>query len=217
MTARVVAALPGFVQTLRRLAAARAGLMCGPMDGPATGDTIRHASAPDRDGLRYVVALIEIHGGFTGLWLYLPILRNLVLANPGTDTEMTAAALIGLPLVGLVLMASLLAGLALWRDRRIGYVLSVPVQLAQLVWFVSASLSFRISASGWLLAELFLRLPASGRGEFGWHLNAAYAGGFVLSFDPRADFALALNLIALAILIWLVLRLRGSRAGETGR
>ena len=160
------------------------------------------------DGLRYVVALIEIQGGLVGLWSFARDLE-------ATAFKLNAALLPGVAIVGLVLAGSVVAGVALWQDRRLGYALSVPVQLAQLVWFVSAALTFRISASGWLLADLFIRSSPDGGTAIGWQLDLAHKGGYALSFAPREEFTLALNLIALAILVWLVRRLRRLPPGPT--
>lgn len=155
----------------------------------------------DTDGLRYVVALIEIQGGLVGLWGYL---RDIA----GTAFKTSLALVPGVAIIGAVLAVSVVAGVALWQDRRIGYALSVPVQLAQVVWFMSADLTFRIGASGWLLADLFVRAPSEGGTVLGWQLDVARKGGYALSFAPRQEVTVALNLIALAILVWLALRFR---------
>ena len=154
-----------------------------------------------RGGLRYAVALIEIQGGFVGLWSFLRDLAASGFAIPAT-------LLPGVLLIGLVLAASVVAGIALWADRTLGHALSVPVQLAQVVWFVGAALTFRIGASGWLLADLVLRMPAEGGTTIGWQFDAARKGGYALSFAPRGDVTVALNLVSLEILIWLALQLR---------
>ena len=168
-----------------------------------TGDARR-----DRDGLRYMVALIEIQGGLVGLWGFV---RDLA----ATAFKITPALVPGVALIGLVLGASVVAGVALWQDRRLGYALSVPVQLAQVVWFVSAALTFRISASGWLLADFFVRSTPDGGTVLGWQFDAARAGGYALSLAPREEFTVAVNLIALAILVWLAMRLRGLPPGRS--
>ena len=155
----------------------------------------------DRDGLRYVVALIQIQGGLVGLWGYLQDLG-------AVGFKATPALLPGIAIIGAVLVASVVAGVALWQDRRLGYALSVPVQLAQVVWFVASDLTFRISASGWLLADLFLRTTREGGTALGWQLDLARKGGYALSFAPREETTFAINLVALAILVWLLLRLR---------
>lgn len=165
--------------------------------------------ASDRDGLRYVVALIEIQGGLVGLWA---LIRDLAETGSGAP----AILLVGVAGIGVVLVASVVAGVALWQDRTMGYRLSVPVQLAQLVWFVGAELTLRVSASGWLLADLFLRSTPAGT-VVGWQFDVARKGGYALSIAPRTEFTVALNLIALAILVWLTLRLRGGRVGAAGR
>lgn len=164
----------------------------------------------DRDGLRYAVALIEIQGGLVGLWAFLHDLIQ-------TGASVPLTLLPGVLFIGLVLAASVVAGVALWQDRRLGYTLSVPVQLAQVIWFVSAGLTVRISASGWLLADVFLRAPAEGGFVVGWQFDAARKSGYALSLAPREDFTLALNLIALAILVWLGFRLRGLLPFRRGR
>ncbi|MGX5774607.1 hypothetical protein [Methylorubrum zatmanii] len=168
----------------------------------------------DRAGLRTLVALIEIQGGLVGLWAFLRDLAQTGFAVPLT-------LLPGVLFIGLVLAASVIAGVALWQDHRLGTTLSVPVQLAQAIWFVSADLTFRISASGWLLADLFLRAPSEGGLVLGWQFDAARKSSYALSLAPREDFTLGLNLIALAILIWLGFRLRRllplGRGAGTGR
>lgn len=161
----------------------------------------------DRDGLRYVVALIEIQGGLVGLWGFLRDLE-------ATAFKLTPELLPGIVMIGSVLVASVVAGVALWQDRRLGYALSVPVQLAQVVWFVSAALTFRISASGWLLADLFLRSSPETGTAIGWQLDLARKGGYALSIAPREETTFALNIVALAILAWLALRLRTRPPGR---
>lgn len=161
----------------------------------------------DRDGLRYVVSLIEIQGGLVGLWGFLRDIE-------ATAFKVNLALLPGIAVIGSVLVASVVAGVALWQDRRLGYALSVPVQLAQLVWFVSAALTFRISASGWMLADLFLRSSPETGTVIGWQFDIARKGGYALSFAPRDESTFALNLVALAILIWLFLRLRSRPPGR---
>lgn len=158
------------------------------------------------DGLRYVVALIEIQGGLVGLWSFARDLQ-------ATAFKLTPTLLPGVAIVGLVLAASVVAGVALWQGRRLGYALSVPVQLAQLVWFVGSALTFRVSASGWLLADLFLRSSSDGGMAIGWQIDVAHKGGYALSFAPREEVTVAVNLIALAILIWLARRLWHLRPG----
>ena len=164
----------------------------------------------NRDGLRIVVAVLEIQGGLVGLSAFL---RDVA----ATGFTIPYTLLPGVLLIGLVLAASVVAGVALWADRTLGLTLSIPVQLAQLIWFVTADLTFRISASGWLLADLFLRMPAEGTTVIGWQFDAARKGGYALSFAPRGDLTVALNLVALAILVWLGLRLRSrTQATTTG-
>ncbi|GJD67110.1 hypothetical protein [Methylobacterium gnaphalii] len=153
-----------------------------------------------RDGLRYTVALIEIWGGLNGLW---GLARDL-----GTTASKIPVALMpGILIIGLVLTASVVAGVALWHDRRWGYTLSVPVQIFQLVWFVSAALTFRIAASGWMLADVLLRYAGKNL-VLAWQLDLIHKGAYALSLAPREEFTVAVNLIALAILVWLGLRLR---------
>lgn len=161
----------------------------------------------DRDGLRYTVALIEIWGGLNGLWDFV---KDLGQAGFKLSPTLMPGALI----IGLVLVASVVAGVALWFDRRYGYALSVPVQLGQLFWYAGAALTFRIAASGWILADVFLRAK---QGEsdvtFGVQFDPVHSGGYALSVAPRAEASIALNLVALAILVWLLLRLRSRPPG----
>jgi len=161
----------------------------------------------DRDGLRYGVALIEIQGGLVGLWAFL---RDLT----GTGFSVPPPLLPGVLLIGLTLAASVVAGVALWQDRRLGYALSVPVQLVQVVWMVGSALTLRISASGWLVADAFLHRSADGATVLGWQFDAARKAGYALSLAPREEVTVALNLIALAILVWLALRLRRRPPGR---
>lgn len=162
---------------------------------------------PDRDGLRYTVALIQIWGGLNGLWDFIRDLGRTGFVLPPT---LVPGALI----IGLVLAASVVAGVALWFDRRYGYALSVPVQLAQLVWYAGATLTFRIAASGWILADAFLRMK---QGEetvtVGWQFDPVRPGTYALSLVPREEVSLSVNLVALAILIWLLRRLRSRPPG----
>ncbi len=110
----------------------------------------------DRDGLRYAVALIEIQGGLVGLWAFLHDLIQ-------TGASVPLTLLPGVLFIGLVLAASVVAGVALWQDRRLGYTLSVPVQLAQVIWFVSAGLTVRISrAAGCSPTCSYVRRPRAG-------------------------------------------------------
>lgn len=153
------------------------------------------------DGLRYAVALIEIQGGLVGLWAFL---RDLTV----TGFSVPLPLLPGVLVIGLTLGASVVAGVALWQDRRLGVALSVPVQLAQAVWIVGPALTIRISASGWLVADAFLRRTADGATVLGWQFDAAHKAGYALSLAPREETTVAVNLIAGAILVWLVLRLR---------
>ncbi len=180
---------------------ARAGQLRYPLAAMTTAP--RHA----QDGPRYTVALIEIQGGLVGLWGYLQDLSATVDTLP-------LALVPGVAVIGLVLVASVVAGVALWQDRHLGYALSVPVQLAQVVWFVGASLTFRIGASGWLLADLFLRTTPEAGTAIGWQLDVAHKGGYALSLAPRPETTVAVNLAALAILVWLALRLRGRRPDD---
>lgn len=157
-------------------------------------------TAIERDGVRYVVALIEVWGGLNGLW-------GLIRDIGRTYAQLPAILLPGVAIIGLVCIASVIAGVALWHDRRYGYALSVPVQLAQVVWFVSPALTFRVAASGWMLADLFVR-QAGVTTVFGWQLDLIHRGGYALSLAPREEITVALNLVALAILGWLAVRLR---------
>ncbi len=157
------------------------------------------------DGWRYAIALIEIQGGLVGLWGFVRDLAASGLALPG-------ALLPGIAVIGLVLAASTVAGVGLWFDRRWAVALSLPVQLAQLIWFVSTGLTFRVGASGWLLADLFLRWRDEGGTVLGWQFDAARKAGYALSLAPRGETTVALNLVALAILFWLVAQLRRHRA-----
>lgn len=166
-------------------------------------------SRHEHDGLRYTVALIEIWGGINGLWGFLRDLGQTGFAVPLT-------LLPGVLIIGLVLVASVVAGVALWFDRRWGYALSLPVQLAQLVWFTGASLTFRVAASGWMLADLFVRSRADASLVFGWQLDLVHSGGYALSLAPREEITVAFNCVALAILVWLGLRLRSRPPGPQG-
>ena len=157
---------------------------------------------PDRDGLRYTVALIQIWGGLNGLWDF--------IGGLGRTGFVLAPALVpGALVIGLVLAASVVAGVALWFDRRFSYALSVPVQLAQLVWYTGAKLTFCIAASGWIMADAFLRTK---QGEntitVGWQFDPVRPSTYALSLAPREEVSLSVNLVALAILIWLMRRLR---------
>ena len=64
-------------------------------------------------------------------------------------------------------------------------------------------------------AERFAVVVSAGGGAVGWQFDAARKGGYALSFAPRGDFTVALNLVALAILIWLALRLRSRAQAPT--
>lgn len=162
--------------------------------------------ASQGDGLRYVVALIEIWGGLNGLW-------GLIHDLAQTYALLPTALLPGVAIIALTLVASVVAGVALWHDRRLGYALSIPVQLAQVVWFVGSALSFRVAASGWMLADVVLR-QAGEVLSVGWQLDLIHRGAYALSLAPREETTFAVNLIALAILVWCVLRLRARPPGR---
>lgn len=162
------------------------------------------------DGLRYVVALIEIWGGLAGLWGLARDLGTTGLSIPG-------ALLPGVLLIGIALAASVVAGVALWHDRRLGYALSVPVQLVQVVWFVLPALTFRVAASGWMLADVLVRQTPEGGTVLAWQFDLIHRGAYALSLAPREETSVALNLVALAILVWLGLRLRKRPPGPLGR
>ncbi|MCE4225498.1 hypothetical protein HCU64_17225 [Methylobacterium sp. C25] len=155
-----------------------------------------------RDGLRYAVALIEIWGGLNGLW-------GLAHDIETTASKIPVTLMPGIAIIALVLIASVVAGVALWHDRRWGYTLSIPVQLFQVVWFVSAGLTFRIAASGWMLADLLLRYAGDGL-VLAWQLDLIHKGAYALSLAPREEITVAVNLVALAILVWLAIQLRRS-------
>ena len=96
--------------------------------------------------------------------------------------------------------------------------LAVAFQLAPPVFSPVVRFSSQMRwEQGWLLADVFLRAPAEGGLVLGWQFDAARKGGYALSLAPREDFTVALNLIALAILIWLGFRLRGLLPFRRGR
>lgn len=145
--------------------------------------------------LRQIIGVYELlTGGFGALWLAYSIL----LAGGGS-----LGALVFFALYAIVA----LAGWWLLKGRAGGVRLSIAAQAVQVPYVSLASLAFYFMAG----AGLWLRIGGEGLGldsEFGTRFNFSLLSGFGPG-RQTFPFALGVNLVPLAVLVYLVYAGRG--------
>lgn len=144
-----------------------------------------------RNFLFRLIGILEVAGGFYGAAL---MLRRLL---PLGSTHDSILALIGLLLYGFVLVA----GVLLLEGSEGGVRLSSWAQLLQLPLIATPVFSYALHCGAFV--NVFATLQATPRLGIDWHFGSQ---GFVLAMAGPAVSRLGLNLLAL--LSWLVLRLR---------
>src|SRR2546423_4029872 len=122
-------------------------------DVPITLPDSTGAFAPERseriDWIRRAIAILEVVGGLHGLLFAIPI-----TFSPGF--------VIGLPFL-LIYLASIVAGIGLWRGTRRGERWSRIVQFVQLPWLASTRVSYLLSCGPGLWAGFGAAGPISRR------------------------------------------------------
>ncbi len=144
-----------------------------------------------RSFLFRLIGILEIAGGFLGV---VASVRRLL---PLGSTYETLMALIGLALFGFILIA----GVLLMEGSERGVAFSRVAQLLQLPLLATPVLSYALHSGAFI--NVFATLQTSPRLGIDWHLGTH---GFVLAVAGPAVSRIGLNLLAL--LSWLVLRLR---------
>jgi hypothetical protein len=144
-----------------------------------------------RNFLFRLIGILEVAGGLYGV---AAMLRRLL---PLGSTHDSIVALIGLLLFGFVLVA----GVLLLEGSESGVRLSRWAQLLQLPLIATPVFSYALHSGAFV--NVFATLQAAPRLGIDWHLGTQ---GFVLAVAGPAVSRLGINLLAL--LSWLVLRLR---------
>ena len=138
-----------------------------------------------------LIGIFEVAGGFYGVVV---MLRRLL---PLGSTHESLLALIGLALFGFVLVA----GVLLLEGSENGVRFSRWAQLLQLPLIATPVFSYALHSGAFV--NIFATLQATPRLGLDWHFGTQ---GFVLAVAGPAVSRLGINLLAL--LSWLVLRLR---------
>ncbi|MFK2905793.1 hypothetical protein ISP17_17675 [Dyella ginsengisoli] len=144
-----------------------------------------------RSFLFRLIGILEIAGGFLGV---VASVRRLL---PLGSTYETLMAVIALAVFGFILVA----GVLLVEGSERGVAFSRVAQLLQLPLLATPVLSYALHAGAFI--NVFATLQAAPRLGIDWHLGTH---GFVLAVAGPAVSRIGLNLLAL--LSWLVLRLR---------
>jgi len=144
-----------------------------------------------RNFLFRLIGILEVAGGLYGVAV---MLHRLL---PLGSTHDSIVALIGLLLFGFVLVA----GVLLLEGSESGVRLSRWAQLLQLPLIATPVFSYALHSGAFV--NVFATLQAAPRLGIDWHLGTQ---GFVLAVAGPAVSRLGINLLAL--LSWLVLRLR---------
>lgn len=144
-----------------------------------------------RNLLFRLIGILEVAGGLYGIAV---MLRRLL---PLGSTQDSIVALLGLALFGFVLVA----GVRLLEGSESGVQLSRWAQLLQLPLIATPVFSYALHSGAFV--NVFATLQATPRLGIDWHLGTQ---GFVLAVAGPATSRLGINLLAL--LSWLVLRLR---------
>jgi hypothetical protein len=144
-----------------------------------------------RNFLFRLIGMLEVAGGLYGV---AAMLRRLL---PLGSTHDSILALIGLLLYGFVLVA----GVLLLEGSEGGVRLSRWAQLLQLPLIATPIFSYALHCGAFV--NVYATLQAAPRLGIDWHFGSQ---GFVLAMAGPAVSRLGLNLLAL--LSWLVLRLR---------
>ena len=144
-----------------------------------------------RNFLFRLIGIFEVAGGLYGVAV---MLRRLL---PLGSTQDSLVALIGLAVFGFVLFA----GVLLLEGSESGVRLSRWAQLLQLPLIATPVFSYALHSDAFI--NVFATLQATPRLGIDWHLGTQ---GFVLAVAGPSISRLGINLLAL--LSWLVLRLR---------
>lgn len=151
-----------------------------------------------RHKINKLVAAFEVIGGVIGIVMGLmPLFKMERVEGPTSEVVAYFAICIGF---ALLYALSLYAGIELWKEKRIGYKLSIFSQAIQVPLFASSYVIYNFF-SAISLSVLF--------SEFGPSIKFLIGNSFSLGFvRPDVPFAFGINLVALAILIYLVHGLR---------
>ena len=144
-----------------------------------------------RSFLFRLIGILEIAGGLYGA---VTMLHRLL---PLGSAQQSLVALVGLLLFGFVLVA----GIALVEGSERGVQLSRWAQLLQLPLIATPIFHYALHCGAFF--NVFSTLQASPRLSMDWHIASQ---GFVLALSGPSVSLLGINLLAL--LSWLVLRLR---------
>lgn len=148
--------------------------------------------------LNKLIAAFEVIGGAIGIVMGIwPLFKMGSVEGPTADVVAYIAICIGF---AILYALSLYAGLELWKEKRIGYKLSI----------FSQALQVPLVASNIVIYNFFSAISLSVLvSEFGPSIKFLLGNSFSLGFfRPDVPFAFGLNLVALALLIYLVHRLR---------
>ena len=148
--------------------------------------------------LNKLIAAFEIIGGAIGIVMgVLPLFRLEGIQGPTGEVVAYFAICLGFAALYGV---SLYAGVELWKEKRIGYTLSIFSQALQVPMFASSYVIYNF------FSAISLSVLVS---EFGPSIKFLIGNSFSLGFvRPDVPLAFGLNLVALAILVYLVHKLR---------
>ncbi len=145
-----------------------------------------------------LIAAFEIIGGVIGIVMgVMPLFKLEGVQGPTGEVVAYFAICLGF---ALLYALSLYAGIELWKEKRVGYKLSIFSQALQVPMFASSYVIYNF------FSAISLSVLIS---ELGPSIKFLIGNSFSLGFvRPDVPFAFGINLVALAILIYLVHSLR---------
>lgn len=176
---------------------------------PTASGTSRATTTLRFSSLRRVVAVLEIAGGIIGLCLVL-----ISMAQMGISGMPLSLALV-LALMLLLFGLSVVAGLQLLRGRRIGYTLSIIVQILQLPAIVSEAIIYKVYALIRLIPFVQLREGRDLNINLGFDFNVLGVGFQIYLHNQVDGIILGLNVVPLLYIVLICLA-RPARAPMVG-
>ena len=145
--------------------------------------------------LTRLIALVEVMGGSIGLWLLVDASGRPFARSVGELPFWLFSALF---------IVTLAAGLGLWSGHRYGSPLSSLVQGLQVVWLSTPKFAFHFGAGAGLTIGVG-RQGLCAEPFLGADFKLATVSGFGVVLD-RLPWSFGFNLVALACLLYLLLR-----------
>jgi len=147
-----------------------------------------------------LIAILEIVGSLFGFYILYSMFRSV-----SYDESTFLLYVLLFSALGAVTVLALVAGILLWKERRLGFALSVLVQALQIPIFTSAIFEIQ------LMFGVGIWPYAAMDGQFKLGMDINFGAEEDLGWRPEAPFSFGVNLVAVYFL-YVLLRAMAERA-----